>query len=70
MARCEDYPCCGHAAGDCPEIDAKGREVWRCVECGKRLKAGATSSICPKCTRDLNRRAWGDESGEYPPADY
>ena len=26
MARCEDYPCCGHEAGDCPTIDSKGRQ--------------------------------------------
>lgn len=50
MARCEDYPCCGHEAGDCP--DASGR--MRCVECGKRLPKNASSSICPKCLRMMN----------------
>lgn len=56
MARCEDFPCCGHEPGDCPEIDKSGREVWRCVECGGRLPRSATSSICRKCTRAMQRR--------------
>lgn len=54
---CEDYPCCGHEAGDCPTIDSKGREIWRCVECGRKLAAKATSSICDKCLKAL-RREW------------
>jgi len=67
MARCEDFPCCGHAAGDCPEIDSKGREVWRCVECGKRLPRTATSSICAKCQRRMASR-WDESDGgpAYP----
>ena len=44
---CEDYPCCGHEAGDCPRIDAKGRERWTCVECGKLLPLSASSSKRP-----------------------
>jgi hypothetical protein len=53
MARCEDYPCCGHESGDCP--DSSGR--MKCVECGKRLPRTATSSICAKCIRAYNNRA-------------
>ena len=30
MPRCEDFPCCGHEANDCP--DSEGR--FRCVDCG------------------------------------
>jgi hypothetical protein len=54
MARCEDYPACGHGpvpmgdGGGCP--DASGR--FRCVECGRKLPKNAASSICQKC---LNR---------------
>lgn len=46
--RCEDYPCCGHGpepwgdGGGCP--DERGR--FRCVLCGRKLKAGESSSIC------------------------
>ncbi len=58
MARCEDYPCCGHGpAGDggaCP--DSSGR--FPCVECGKRMPKNASSSICAKC---LRRMSHGDD---------
>ena len=53
---CEDYPCCGHEPGDCPTVDSKGRERWRCVECGKPLPLTAASSICKTCTRRMTRR--------------
>lgn len=56
MARCEDFPCCGHEAGDCPSLDRKGRDVWRCVECGAKLSRRATSSICSGCQRAARRR--------------
>jgi len=62
MARCEDFPCCGHEAGDCPRIDRQGRERWRCVECGKTLPRAATSSICASCMRAARRRY--TETGE------
>ena len=45
--RCEDFPCCGHEAGDCP--DSEGR--FTCVTCGIRLPKRATSSICNRCRR-------------------
>jgi len=50
--RCEDYPCCGHEDGDCP--DSQGR--FTCVGCGKRLPRDASSSICPKCQRNMSDR--------------
>ena len=53
MARCEDFPCCGHEAGDCPRIRKDGSEAWSCVECGKELPRKATSSICVKCQRRM-----------------
>ncbi len=49
-ARCEDYPCCGHEAGQCPSIDDEGNEVYRCV-CGACLAPGSRSSLCPSCLR-------------------
>jgi len=53
MARCEDYPCCGHESGDCP--DSSGR--MRCVGgCGKPLPKNATSSICKRCMAKAERR--------------
>lgn len=64
MARCEDYPCCGHESGDCP--DSSGR--MKCVECGKRLAKTATSSICVACLSRMNRLAYDydyQDRGEY-----
>jgi hypothetical protein len=62
MAQCEDYPCCGHSAGDCPRVDSKGRERWKCVECGKELKLSAKSSICDKCMKRFHRTGrWRNE---------
>lgn len=63
--RCEDYPCCGHGpaplgdGGGCP--DERGR--FRCVLCGARMPAGATSAICGGCHRAAARRA---RHGEDP----
>lgn len=61
MARCEDYPCCGHTQGDpCPERNAKGDIVMRCCMCNKRLAKGSRSSICTTCQSHMARR---DEYG-------
>ena len=54
---CEDYPCCGHPAGDCPRVDARGTTYWPCVECGRRLSRSAPSSICATCQSRARRRA-------------
>jgi len=56
MSRCEDYPCCGHEAGDCPETDSQGRQRWRCVDCGKLLPLKASSSLCTTCYRRMESR--------------
>ncbi len=63
MARCEDYPCCGHTSDDpCPDRDADGRIIPRCCECGKRLPRRATSSICATCQGKMAKRAeYGDD---------
>ncbi len=59
---CEDYPCCGHEPGDCP--DSSGR--MKCVECGRRLPKNASSSICPKCLRNMNDRFdRGDDDHDF-----
>ena len=64
MARCEDYPCCGHTAGDpCPDP----RRGPACVECGGPLPRNTRSSICPRCLRaaearfNLTGEMWPDE---------
>lgn len=61
MSRCEDFPCCGHEPGDCP--DDEGR--MRCVECGRKLELNARSSICPTCMRHAEaRHARGEDMWE------
>ena len=66
MARCEDFPCCGHGpastggdGGGCP--DERGR--FRCVECGDTLSSSASSSICQPCRKDL--AFMSDDDREY-----
>lgn len=61
MARCEDFPCCGHEAGDCP--DAQGR--MKCIGCHRRVPRTRPNSWCSdKCQRaDLRRRAVQEDMG-------
>jgi len=64
--RCEDYPCCGHTAGDpCPDRDRAGRILARCVECSVRLHRSARSSICLPCQRRLSRRDLDGDCSDY-----
>lgn len=65
MARCEDFPCCGHEAGDCPSHDKDGNERWTCVSCGKILPLKASRSICPKCQRRHARNNWADSYDDH-----
>jgi len=55
MPRCEDYPCCGHAPGECPGHDEDGEEIWYCTECGGELPHGARSSICAECQSEIRK---------------
>ena len=68
---CEDYPCCGHAPGDCPSDyaqfdlpDADEYLPYPCLECGARIpKKGpdaTNSSYCAKCLSN-----WDSEEMEY-----
>jgi len=66
MARCEDFPCCGHTSGDpCPNRDSSGRIIPECCICYKRIPRGARSSICVSCQRREARRDWYDGSEDY-----
>lgn len=52
MARCEDFPCCGHEAGCCPDFDDAGQQLnMRCV-CGAVVPLHSSSSCCESCLRD------------------
>ena len=48
---CEDYPCCGHEAGCCPDYDESGRQTNMICTCGAVLPANNPVSICNSCLR-------------------
>ena len=51
MARCEDFPCCGHEAGCCPDYDDAGRQLnMKCV-CGATVPLDSKVSCCSRCMR-------------------
>lgn len=61
--RCEDWPCCGHEDGCCPDFDENGRQInMKCV-CGATLPVNARYSICEDCMErmddDQYRTTWG-----------
>ena len=63
--RCEDWPCCGHEAGDCPSRDPKtGAEVWSCAGCRGKLPKNSRSSLCPRCIKRLHRSMDQDPTGQ------
>lgn len=51
--RCEDFPCCGHELGCCPDYDPEtGVQLnMKCV-CGAKLPINNRSSICDGCLID------------------
>ena len=62
MVRCEDWPCCGHAEGDCPQYTKSGR--LRCT-CGRPLPKNSRYSICRQCLQRLARRdSYDDPAGQ------
>ena len=68
MSYCEDFPCCGHEAGCCPDYDESGKQLnMKCV-CGATVPLGSRSSLCESC---LNAPDPDDPYGDYcGPDDY
>jgi len=60
MPRCEDYPCCGHTDGECPNTDGS----FNCATCGRKLPKKSPSSICQKCHRRMERAQQHDPYGD------
>lgn len=53
MAYCEDFPCCGHELGCCPDYDPEtGKQLNMVCTCGAKLPIDRPYSICDGC---LNR---------------
>jgi len=53
---CEDYPCCGHELGCCPNYDEAGRQLDMVCTCGARLPITRQSSLCDTCLRSGDDR--------------
>lgn len=67
MARCEDFPCCGHELGCCPDFDEAGRQLnMKCV-CGATVPLTSRYSICEGCmSRGLDEDGYEyDEERSY-----
>lgn len=57
IMRCEDYPCCGHEPGGCPNEDG----TFNCCRCGRRLERNARSAMCAACHRKMQEREEEEE---------
>lgn len=49
MTTCEDYPCCGHESGRCPDFDDDGKQVNMRCTCGATIPVDSRFSICESC---------------------
>lgn len=65
MARCEDWPCCGHEAGCCPDYDESGQQLnMKCV-CGATVELGSSSSLCRGCLQRAAAGAFDNDHDRY-----
>lgn len=46
---CEDFPCCGHENGCCPDFDESGKQMNMVCTCGTKLPVNNRSSLCNSC---------------------
>jgi len=61
MARCEDFPCCGHELGCCPDFDPDtGQQLNMVCTCGAKLPIDRGCSICDGCLRAMDESDAGD----------
>ena len=60
---CEDFPCCGHELGCCPDYDPDtGAQLNMVCTCGAKLPVTSRYSICDGC---LNRPDPNDPESYY-----
>jgi len=64
MAMCEDFPCCGHENGCCPNFSESGEQLDMVCTCGKRLPISAVVSICRACMENWEEA--DDMEERYP----
>ncbi len=67
MARCEDFPCCGHEAGCCPDFDPDtGEQLNMKCTCGATVPIDSPSSLCAGCLNSDPDGFDPDDNQEYP----
>ena len=64
MSRCEDFPCCGHEAGCCPDFDDSGRQTNMKCTCGAILPLNSRYSICEGCFQRMDEEEGGPFADE------
>jgi hypothetical protein len=64
---CEDYPCCGHESGCCPDFDEDGKQINMKCTCGATVPLRSRFSICSDC---MNRGSDEDGPRDYDMHDY
>lgn len=62
---CEDFPCCGHEMGCCPNYDESGRQTNMICVCGAVLPVDNPVSICHACLRQCDDDDCGYEDDDY-----
>lgn len=65
MAQCEDFPCCGHEPGCCPDFDDDGNQLDMKCTCGASLPVNNRSSLCNACLRSGDDDDLFDDFGDY-----
>ena len=60
MPRCEDFPCCGHELGCCPDFDESGRQLNMKCTCGATVPLTSRYSICEGCMQRMQESWDGD----------
>jgi hypothetical protein len=60
---CEDFPCCGHEIGGCPDENG----AFACASCGSKLPKGNRSAVCNACHAQQARE--DDDGGHMYPDD-
>jgi len=61
MNYCEDYPCCGHERGCCPDYDESGVQQNMVCLCGAVLPVNNPASICDACYYE-----WASDQDDDP----
>jgi hypothetical protein len=67
MSRCEDFPCCGHELGCCPDFDESGQQLNMKCTCGATLPVDARYSICDVCLERSRREDDPNYDMDWPP---